>query len=311
MALLLSACTPTPPPSWSGYVEGDYVYVSSALGGTLTSLSVRAGDQAAQGATLFTLDTDSEQAARKEADAHLAHARAAAANLDKGRRAIELEVVQAQLAQAQTQAQLAASDLAREEQLVRQGFVSAARSDSLRTTLVAARARVDELQAQLQVARLPARNDERAAAQADTDAATQVVKQQSWREAQKARAAPIAALVADTFFRVGEWAAPGQPVVSLLPPQNVKVRFFVPQGDLAAFKLDTPVQIHCDGCAAAIAAKISFIAQRAEYTPPVIYSNAQRAKLVFMLEARADIRDAPLLKPGQPVDVAIVRTHEP
>jgi HlyD family secretion protein len=311
LALMLSACTPTPPAGWSGYVEGEYLYISSALGGTIATLAVRPGEQAVAGATLFTLDPDSELAARKEADARLTHAQAAARNLDKGRRTEELAVVQAQLAQARTQAQQAASDLAREQQLVQQGFVSAARSDTLRTALAQARARVDELQAQVLVAKLPARSDERAAAQADTEAATQAVKQLAWREAQKARTAPLGALVADTFFRVGEWVAPGQPVLSLLPAANIKVRFFVAQGDLAALKIGTPVQLHCDGCAAPIAAQVSFIANRAEYTPPVIYSNAQRAKLVFLLEARPQPKDAALLKPGQPVDVTLRAGNTP
>jgi HlyD family secretion protein len=305
LALLLCACSPTPPAGWSGYIEGDYVYVSSALGGTITSLVPRPGEQVAQGAPLFTLDPDAEQAARLQADAQLVHAQAAASNLGKGRRAEELAVLQAQLTQAQAQAQQADSDLAREQLLVTQGFVSAARSEALRTALAAARARVEEIRAQLQVARLPARSDELSAAQADTAAATQQVRQLAWREAQKTRTAPEAARVADSFFRVGEWVAPGQPVVSLLPAANIKVKFFVAQGELPGLQLGTPVQIRCDGCAAPIAARVSFMSSRAEYTPPVIYSNAQRAKLVFLIEARPDARDAEKLKPGQPVDVSL------
>jgi HlyD family secretion protein len=296
---------------WSGYVEGEYVYVSSALGGTLTSLAVGAGEQVALGAPLFSLDPDAEQAARQQADAQLARAQAAANNLSKGRRAEEIAVLQAQLTQAQAQARQAASDLAREQQLVAQGFVSPARSEALRTALAAAQARVEELQAQLQVARLPARSDERAAAQADTAAATQQVRQLAWREAQKTRTAPVAALVADSFFRVGEWVAPGQPVVSLLPPANIKVKFFVAQEGLPGIQLGTAVQVRCDGCAAPIAAKVSFMASRAEYTPPVIYSNAQRAKLVFLIEARPNAGDAEKLRPGQPVDVALAAGKAP
>lgn len=303
LTALLGACTPAPSTGWSGYVEGDYIYLSSSQGGTLTALPVRAGQQADQGTVLFTLDTDAEQAARQEGDARLARAQAAAANLTKGRRADEVAVVRAQLAQARSQAQQASTDLAREEQLVTQGFVSAARRDSLRTLHTQALARVAELQAQLRVAELPARSDERAAALADTEAARQAVKQLAWREAQKTRTAPVNALVADTFFRVGEWVAPGQPVVSLLPATQVKVRFFVAQEELAVLPLGAPVQIRCDGCKAPVAAKVSFIANHAEYTPPVIYSNAQRAKLVFMLEARPAPLDATSLRPGQPVDV--------
>jgi HlyD family secretion protein len=96
---------------------------------------------------------------------------------------------------------------------------------------------------------------------------------------------------------------PGQPVLALLPPGNVKARFFVPEGVVGRLQMGAAVNIVCDGCAALIPARISFISNRAEYTPPVIYSNAQRAKLVFMVEARPNAADGARLKPGQPVDV--------
>jgi HlyD family secretion protein len=105
--------------------------------------------------------------------------------------------------------------------------------------------------------------------------------------------------------------APGQPVVSLLPPANIKVKFFVAQDALPGLQLGTAVQVRCDGCTAPIAAKVSFMASRAEYTPPVIYSNAQRAKLVFLIEARPEPKDATQLKPGQPVDVALASGKTP
>lgn len=310
-AVLLGACSQPRAPSWSGYVEGDYVYMAASLGGLLTQLPVRSGDSVAAGAPLFALDIDSERAARLEAQARQTRAQALVSNLSKGRRHDELAVLRAQLTQAQTLAQQAANDVAREEQLVQQGFSAAARAEGVRTALAQARAHVAELQAQLRVAELPARSDERAAALADTEAATQAVQQLLWREHQKARSAPQAALVADTFFRPGEWVAPGQPVLSLLPPGNIKLRFFVPQADLAQFPLGTPVLAHCDGCAKAVAAKVSFVASHAEYTPPVIYSNAQRAKLVFMLEAKPQAQDALALRPGQPVDIRLATAGTP
>lgn len=311
-AAFLAACTPAPSTAWSGYAEGDYLYLSSALGGNLVSLNVRAGEQVAAGAALFALDSDTEQAAVREAQARQAVAQAQASNLDKGRRQDELAVVAAQLQQAQAAAAQTNADLTREQQLVAQGFVSSARLEALRTAQTLAQNRVSELQAQWRVAQLPARADERAAAQAGTSAATQVVRQAAWREAQKQRTAPAAALVADTYFRPGEWVGPGVPVVSLLPPANIKLRFFVGQGELVALPLGAKVQVSCDGCGQPISAKVSFIASRAEYTPPVIYSNAQRSKLVFMIEARPDVADAARLRPGQPVDVRPARNgNEP
>ena len=300
---MLAGCQPKAAPGWSGYVEGDYVYVSSQLGGTLSQLNVRAGDQATKDMPLFALEAENEQAARLEAEALLARANAQLANTAKGKRSDEIAVIQAQISQARAQARLNAAELAREEQLVKQGFVSAARSDNLRAAQAQSSARLDELEAQLRVAQLPARVDERAAAAADTDAARQSLRQSAWREAQKSRTAPAAGLVTDTFFRVGEAVQAGQPVLALLPPGNVKARFFVPESAIGHLQLGAAVQIVCDGCAAPIPAKISFISNRAEYTPPVIYSNAQRAKLVFLVEARPSPGDGARLKPGQPVDV--------
>ncbi len=300
---MLAGCQPKAAPGWSGYVEGDYVYVSSQLGGTLSQLNVRAGDQATKDMPLFALEAENEQAARLEAEALLARANAQLANTAKGKRSDEIAVIQAQISQARAQAKLNAAELAREEQLVKQGFVSAARSDNLRAAQAQSSARLDELEAQLRVAQLPARVDERAAAAADTDAARQSLRQSAWREAQKSRTAPASGLVADTFFRVGEAVQAGQPVLALLPPGNVKARFFVPESAVGHLQLGAAVQIVCDGCAAPIPARISFISNRAEYTPPVIYSNAQRAKLVFLVEARPSPGDGARLKPGQPVDV--------
>ena len=152
-------------------------------------------------------------------------------------------------------------------------------------------------------ARLPARPQERAAASAQAQAASAALAQQRWRVEQAAQAAPADAQVAETFYRVGEWVGAGQPVLALLPPTQIKARFFVPETDVATLKAGDVVQLSCDGCGTPIAARVSRIATQAEYTPPVIYSNAQRAKLVFMVEARPDAADAPRLKPGLPLDV--------
>ncbi len=134
-------------------------------------------------------------------------------------------------------------------------------------------------------------------------AASAALRQSEWRREQKQQRAPVDAQVADTYFRPGEYVGAGQPVLSLLPPANIKARFFVPEAEVGRIKTGDAVQLSCDGCGAPIAARISRIAPQPEYTPPVIYSNAQRAKLVFMAEARPAPQDAPRLKPGQPLDV--------
>ena len=306
--LLLSACGDPPATGWSGYAEGDYVYVAAPLAGRLESLAVQPGQTVARGAPLFTLDSESERAAQAEATARVDSARAQAANTDKGRRAEEIAVTQAQYIQAQAAATLARNEWARQQQLVAQGFVAKARVEDATTALNQAQARVAELGAALQVARLPARVDERSAAQASATAAVESLHQTQWRTAQKQQMSPAAAVVAEVFFRPGEQVGAGQPVVSLLPPENLKARFFVPEAQIATLSVGQAVQLQCDGCGTPMAARISRIATQPEYTPPVIYSNAQRAKLVFMVEARADAADAPRLRPGQPLDVRLAAT---
>jgi HlyD family secretion protein len=301
--LLGSACSDQRKTGWFGYAEGDYVYVSSPIGGRLEQVFVRPGQNVAQGANLFTLESENEAAARDEAAARLNTAQAQLADLAKGRRAEELAVARAQLAQAQAQALLARKALERQQQLVAQGFVAKAQADDASTTHQQAQARVAELLDALRVATLPARSDQIQAGAASVVAAEQVLRQSHWRSSQKQQAAPAAALVSDVLYQVGEYVQPGQPVVSLLPPHNTKARFFVPEVDLAALRLGQAVQIRCDGCGSPIAATISRIATQPEFTPPIIYSNTQRSRLVFMVEAKPDASHALQLKPGQPLEV--------
>jgi HlyD family secretion protein len=300
---LLAACQPKAPEGWSGYAEGDYVYVSAPVAGTLKTLAVQAGQQVAAGAPLFTLDPVPEQAARAEAEARVRAAQAQAENLGKGRRSDEIAIIQAQLAQARALASRAQTEWERQRALVAQEFISQSRADDAATALTQARARVAELEASLRTAQLPARSDERASAEAQVDAASQAQRQQAWREQQTVQAAPTAALVSDTYWRVGEYVPAGQPVISLLPPSARKARFYVPETELGQLAMGQAVSLHCDGCGAPIAARISRIATQPEYTPPVIYSNTQRAKLVFLVEALPDAAQALKLHPGQPLDV--------
>lgn len=302
--LLLAGCGDKAATGWAGYVEGEYVYVAAPLAGTLAALPVQAGGSVAKDAALFTLDTEVERLARTEARARQDAAEAQARNTESGRREDEIAVTRAQLARGRAQATLARSELARVKALVDQGFVSKQQLDDAQAALAQADAQVAELEAALRVARLPARAQERQAAQATAAAAAEQAKQADWRVAQKTQRAPAAALVADTFFRVGEWVPAGQPVVSLLPPGAVKARFYVAEAEAATLRPGQRVSLRCDGCGAPIAATVSRIATQPEYTPPVIYSNAQRARLVFLVEARpATAAEAAKLRPGQPIDV--------
>ncbi|WP_180180291.1 HlyD family secretion protein, partial [Achromobacter insuavis] len=166
-------------------------------------------------------------------------------------------------------------------------------------------ARVRELRAQLEVANLPGRQDQRRAQAAQVEAARATLAQADWTLAQKRLAAPTAALVFDTLYRVGEWVPAGSPVVSLLPPGNIKVRFFVPETVVGTLKPGQQATVRCDGCGDPVPVRIDYISPQAEYTPPVIYSRETRGKLVYMVEARPAADAATRLHPGQPVEAAL------
>ena len=151
----------------------------------------------------------------------------------------------------------------------------------------------------------PTASRERRAARADVEKAAFNLKQARWQLEQKNQAAPAAGFVFDTFYRKGEFVPAAYPIVSLLPPDHVKIRFFVPETVLAQLAVGKKVSVSLDGKEHAVQAEISYISPQAEYTPPVIYSREIRAKLVYMIEAVPDTAAAAELHPGQPVDVVL------
>jgi len=234
---LITSCDRPPQDRFQGYVEGEFVYVASALAGQLESLQVRRGDQVKTDDLLFALDETAEKAA-----------------LDQARAALVLSE----------------AEFARQEKLFRMGPAAAQDYDRARST----------------------RDQDR-----------QRVAQAEWNFNQKRQAAPQAGFVYDTLFRQGEWVAAGKPVVALLPPQNIKVRAFVPETQIGSIHYGDTTRVTVDGVPDPFIGKVSYISPHAEYTPPVIYSRESRAKLVFMIESVFDPGVSASLHPGQPVDV--------
>lgn len=302
LTLVCSACAPATKPELHGYVEGEYVRVAAPFAGQLTVLSVQRGMPVVAGAALFALEQVNEKAVRLEAGERLQSAMARLANLQKGKRADEVSAVEAQLAQARASAKLSQTQLQRDERLVKERFIAPERLDQARAARDRDQAHVAELAAQLRVTKQSARPDEINAARAEVKASQASVDQAQWRLEQKSVKAPVSGLVQDTIYSAGEWVPAGMPVVSLLPPANIKIRFFIPEPLLAKFKIGQALQVACDGCAK-LSAQLSYVSTQAEYTPPVIYSNEARAKLVYMAEARLTPEDAVKLHPGQPVDI--------
>jgi HlyD family secretion protein len=305
LASLLAACGKPDSGVLQGYVEGEYVRIAAPFAGTLVRLEAQRGTEVKEGAPLFALEAENEDAARREAEERSRSAQAQVDNLRRGSRPSEIAAVRAQLSQAEVAAALSERELARQNDLVKRGFVSQQRADEARAARDRDRARVSELQAALATISAGARPDEIRAAEAQAAAAQQALAQAEWRLRQKTVASTVSGTVTDTPFVRGEWVPAGLPVVTVLPPGNVKVRFFVPEPRLGALRLGQKVTIACDGCGAPMEGAIAFISPQAEFTPPVIYSKDNRARLVFLVEARTSAADAARLQPGQPVDVRL------
>jgi HlyD family secretion protein len=263
IALLLAGCGQSNDHPWLGYVEGENAFISAPQAGWVAQVAVKRGDWVRRGDRLFTLDDTNQAATRDQANAAIA------------------------LAQSQRVAAVANLELTRKE-LARQANLLAANAGTKQAYDVAkagydsADAQVSQIDAQIAQARASLSGAAYQLSERD------VVSRTTGR-------------VEDVYFRAGEYAPAMTPVVAVLPPANIFVRFFVPEREFAHVKLGQRVAISCDGCGANITATVTFIAQQEEFTPPVIFSQDNREKLVFKVEARAP--GGLRLNPGQPVEV--------
>lgn len=291
-------------PAWQGYAEADYVKVAPVQQGLLIAIHVGRGDHVTKGQPLFDQDETPDRAGLDQAVRQLAETENRLANLEAAGKPTEIEQASANLADAQSTLVRTEADLKRYEELVRGGAVSLKSFDQARSDYQSAVARVEAAKAALQQMQKPmGRADEIRAQHDAVDAARATRDMAQWRLDQRHVVASVGGRIADVIAQPGETMAAGAAVVSLLPPENIFVRFFVPEEALSSLHRGDPVTLVCDGCPAGLSAMISFISPKAEYSPPVIYSESSRAKLVYLIEARPPPDKAALLNPGQPVEV--------
>ena len=305
-ALLLAGCKPEATGRIQGYIEGEFVYVASPRAGSLRKLEVAKGAEVQQGDPLFVLDAMPETSVRDEAQRRLDRATALLEDARKGKRPTEIESASAELGQAQAALVLSESELARQEKLLKSPGATTERDvDLARAARDRDRQRVAGLAADLDTARLGSREDQIAAAEAEVRSSQAALATAEWELGEKKQLAPRAGLVFDTLYRDGDWVGAGLPVVVLLPPSNVKLRVFVGEESVGSLHLGDSVRVFVDGVAGSSTGTISYIAPRAEYTPPVVYSRENRKKFVFLVEAVFEPEVAKALHPGQPVEVEL------
>jgi HlyD family secretion protein len=237
------------------------------------------------------------------ASAQVAEARAKLARLESAQqRKEEVAVLQAQERRAESAVALSTADLDRQQTLASKGIAAQAQLDTAKANSARDKANLEEVRRQIAVAQMASRDEDIAAARQSLAAAQARQNAAETKLARRKLSSPVSGSVQQVYYRPGEMVPAGRPVVSLLPPGNLKVRFFVAQAMLPKIALGDAVTVTCDGCTPT-PAKVSFISRSAEYTPPVIYSLEERNKLVFMIEARPDAPQG--LRVGQPVNVAL------
>ena len=294
-------------PVFSGYVEGEYLYLSAPAAGYLQTQDAPRGAHVNAGQPVFAIATDPDAQALAEVQARASAASLKVRNLQTPRRQPELAALQANVDAALAAQRVAQSHWQQQQALAQARFISTAALDDARSRLEQATAQAEAARQQLAASRVPiGRDPEVQAAEAEALAADAQVAQKRWAVARKAVAAPVTGELVETYYQPGEWVPAGAPVASLLPDAGRKLRFFVPESALAQLQTGQAVQAGCDGCAQPIRATIRFIATQAEYTPPVIYSKGSREKLVFRIEALPEPEQATRLRPGLPVDVRLL-----
>ena len=236
--MVIAGCGDAAPTGCSGYIEGEYVRVAAPFAGEFTLLQVKRGDTIAAGAPLFALEQDNEKAAREEAQARVRQAEARAGRPAKGQAPARARLG-ARAARAGARPICACRPLS--SNVTRSCLLPASSARPSSTRCAARNSAMmracASCRADLAVARLAARPDEIAGATAEVKAARDALAQADWKLQQKSQTATRSGLVADTLFQQGEWVPAGSPVVSMLPPRNVKVRFFVPETQVGALRI--------------------------------------------------------------------------
>ena len=289
---------------YQGYLEGRFLGVASPQEGQLVDLQAQRGEWVEAGAPLFALDPQPETDELRQEEENVASAQAHVDDLRKGLRDTELAALDEQLKADQALLDQAKSEWERNEQLKADNFVSQNDLDRLRNTTNQYTADTQRDADQLATGKLGARDDQISQAAADLLSAEAVRDHTKWMLDEKTQAAPMAGWVQDTLYRAGERVASGQPVVVLLPVQELRALFYVPETKINRVKLGQEVTVKLDGIDP-VMARISFISTQVEYTPPVIYSESQNYKYVFRVEADFDPKVARELHAGQPAEVSL------
>jgi len=283
--LVLAGCGETLPPL-HGYAEGEFVMLAPETSGRVTQMNAAEGAAVPAGAVLFSLDTAAEKLNFEAAQARAAAAAARFDDASAGGRTPEIAAAREQLSQARAAQVRARADRARAQELSATGDIPRARLDEAVAAADTADARVSEARQRITLAELPARENQIKALAASVDESERQVALAEDALRRRTVAAPSAGRVERILRYAGDVAGPTLPAVRFLPDGRVIAVVFIPEPALSKTPVGTKLAITCDGCPEGAAAEIVSIGDETEFTPPIIYSDAERSRLVYRAEAR-------------------------
>ncbi len=303
MAVMFVSCSKPAKHQYQGYIEGENVYLASPYSGVLKNLFVQRGEQVKQGQLLFQLDTDPQALIVEQSQAAKLQAERVLKDLENPRRLPEIEAIEAQIGQTDAEKTLAELRVKRYQQLYARQATDKDTLDAAIANLQEKQQLLKQYQANLELAKLGSREEQISAQKEQVKASEAKLNQAKWQLHQKQVYAPAEGFIFDTYYRVGEFVANEQAVLTLLPPKNVRVEFFVPVEELKNIYNGQKICFVCYGCHVKSNATINYISPEAQYMPPLVYSRDNADKIVFRI--KAVLEQPGLFKPGQPVTVIL------
>ncbi|WP_449414994.1 HlyD family secretion protein [Ochrobactrum teleogrylli] len=297
---LFAACSSQP--LAVGYVEGEFVQLAPLEVAQVQSVMVKRGYRVEPDKPIALTENTDAKIAVAQAAAALAQAEAKLADLQVGKRPDEIAVLEASVRTANAQADDARRTLLRTQDLAKRGVMTQAQLDDAKTSVEVAEAAINQSMANLAVGRLPARPEEIKAAENAVKSAAAQLDSARWHLTKRTIVAPAAGRITDVIRNPGDIAGPTAPVLTMLPDGAVKLKVYIPEAKFSSVRVGDLLSVRCDGCAADLKAKVSYVSPDPEFTPPVIYSLETRQKLVYLVEAHPVDQASPL-QPGQIVDV--------
>lgn len=302
--LALFGCQPAVSPNhFTGYVESEYFYIAAPQSGWIEKAYAIEGDAITPTQPFVQLDTQYQQLAVKQAQANVSALQAQLRDLQHGARQEEVAVLASLLEQQRYTRDEAALEVTRLQQLLSKNLASRSEFDKAALNLQALNAGIESIEHQIEVKKMAAREDYLQSVKDQIDAASYILKQALWMQDQRLILAHNSGVVEDIYYRQGEYVTQGQAIALVLLPETKKVRFYVEQGQIETIALNDNVSVRSDN-GKVHNAKVTYIANRTEFTPPVLYSRKAREGLVFMVEAK--FNKAVPLHVGQPVDVTLL-----